>query len=160
MKGKERKAVLLFGGNLGTVEATFLKAKLELEKKGRILQESTLYTAKAWQMPEGTPDFLNQVVVYETELSPSDLLKFVLNIEAELGRVRNLDKAFKGYQSRTLDIDILFYDDIVLESEELVIPHPRLQERKFVLEPLYELMPNLMHPKLGKRIIVLLNELN
>ena len=86
----------------------------------------------------------------ETDLSPEVLLSQILNIEKELGRVRGVLK--EGYESREIDIDILLYDNLVNDSEILSIPHPRMHLRKFVLEPLMEIAPNIVHPLFGKTI--------
>ncbi len=101
-------------------------------------------------------DFLNCVIKIQSHLSPSETLKKILSIEKELGRVRNDSK---GFTSRPIDIDILFFDDEFIESKDLVIPHPEIQNRSFVLQPLKDISETLIHPKLNKSIAVLLKEL-
>jgi len=101
-------------------------------------------------------DFLNCVIKIQSHLSPSETLKKILSIEKELGRVRNDSK---GFTSRPIDIDILFFDDELIESKDLVIPHPEIQNRSFVLQPLKDISETLIHPKLNKSIAVLLKEL-
>ena len=100
-------------------------------------------------------DFLNCVIKIQTHLSSSETLKKILFIEMDLGRVRDESK---GFVSRSIDIDILFYDDEVVESRNLAIPHPEIQNRGFVLQPLVDISPDLIHPKLNKSISDLLNE--
>lgn len=94
-------------------------------------------------------DFLNAVIEVKTRYSAEDTLEKLLNIEVELGRIRIKDK---GYQARTIDLDIIFYDDTTIETEALIVPHPKLAERKFVLYPLADIAPELKHPKLGQNI--------
>ena len=94
-------------------------------------------------------DFLNAVIEVKTRYSAEDTLEKLLNIELELGRIRIKDK---GYQARTIDLDIIFYDDTTIDTETLIVPHPRLAERKFVLYPLADIAPELKHPKLGRSI--------
>lgn len=101
-------------------------------------------------------DFLNCVIKIHTNFSASKTLKKILSIEKDLGRVRDESK---GFVSRPIDIDILFYDDELVESENLVIPHPEIQNRGFVLQPLAAISSDLMHPKLQKSIEELLNEI-
>ena len=98
-------------------------------------------------------DFFNCVVLLKSTLSPAKILKKILKIEKQLGRIRN---KVKGYTSRTIDIDILLVDDLEIETEKLVIPHPQLPYRKFVLQPLAELNNHIIHPKLQKNVIWLL----
>ncbi|MBI4430243.1 MAG: 2-amino-4-hydroxy-6-hydroxymethyldihydropteridine diphosphokinase [Candidatus Omnitrophica bacterium] len=100
--------------------------------------------------------FLNTVWEFETFLSPHELLDLFLRVERNFGRNREDEQR---WGPRTLDLDVLFYDDWVLEDERLVIPHPRLHERRFVLEPLSELAPNLLHPVLGSSVWTLLSSL-
>lgn len=146
---KEKSVVtLLIGGNQGNRKGLLDEACVEIEKRiGRIQQKSSVYESEAWGF-EAEQDFLNQAIVVETNLSPIEVLENALFIESILGRVR----IGKGYSSRTMDIDIMFIDDICCDMPKLILPHPRIQERNFVLEPLCEIMPNYVHPKLGKTI--------
>jgi|Deesub1362A_J573_1020465.scaffolds.fasta_scaffold00733_13 2-amino-4-hydroxy-6-hydroxymethyldihydropteridine diphosphokinase len=134
-------AILAFGSNLGE-RTFFLKKACEyLKNEGiKIRKMSSVYES----LPEGfteEPLFLNMVVEVETELSPFELLKRTQKIERILGRSK---KGRKG--PRTIDIDIIFYNDIRIDSKELKIPHPRAFERDFVLKPLLEINPNLKIP--------------
>jgi len=144
------RAALLLGGNLGDVPFLMNKAVNALQEGGcQLMRSSALYASEAWGMPAGTPDFLNKVVVVETYLSPQELLHLQLEVEARLGRVRDQAEA---YQSRPIDIDLLLFDEIVLETDELTVPHPRLAERKFALMPLAEVAGHWTHPVLKKTV--------
>ena len=103
---------------------------------------------------ESGPDYLNQVLFVETILEPVELLKIINKIETKLGRTRNLK-----WESRIIDIDILYYDDIVMDTEQLIIPHPYLHFRKFTLVPLVEIAPDLIHPIFNKTQQDLLKDL-
>jgi 2-amino-4-hydroxy-6-hydroxymethyldihydropteridine diphosphokinase len=112
-----------------------------------------LYQTASWGNLD-QPDFINQVIELKTSLSPADLLKAILKIENVLGRQR-----LKKWGSRTIDIDILLYEDQIVNTADLVIPHPYLSVRRFSLMPLSEIAPNLVHPISRKNITELLNEL-
>lgn len=143
------QAVLLLGGNLGNVAENLTHTRSLLRKRaGAEILHSTIMASKAWGF-EG-PDFLNQAVVIETPLTPEQLLETTQEIEREMGRTAH-DKT-QGYASRTMDIDILFYDNRILHSDRLTIPHPLLAERDFVLNPLVEILPDWIHPESGKTI--------
>jgi 2-amino-4-hydroxy-6-hydroxymethyldihydropteridine diphosphokinase len=132
------------GSNVGDTEKNLRKAIAALGKLGTITKTSSLYRTE----PVGFVDqpwFLNQVVCLETELLPKDLLEKTQEIENDLGRTREIH-----WGPRTLDIDILLYDNVVLETPELTIPHPHMHERRFVLEPLAEIAPDVMNSKLKK----------
>jgi 2-amino-4-hydroxy-6-hydroxymethyldihydropteridine diphosphokinase len=119
---------------------------------GQVIQVSSLYETAPWGKTDQA-DFLNQVLLVETKLSPQALLQAIFSIEEKGGRKRTLKNA-----PRTIDIDILFYNHLVLEEPGLCIPHPRIKDRRFVLEPLNEISPGLQHPVLGKTIHQLLLE--
>jgi 2-amino-4-hydroxy-6-hydroxymethyldihydropteridine diphosphokinase len=104
---------------------------------------SPVYQTAPWGFSD-QPDYLNQVIEAETDLEPLELLKYLKNLEVHLGR-----KPTFRYGPRVIDLDILFYDDLILETALLVIPHPMLPERDFVLIPLSDLAPDLVHPKIG-----------
>lgn len=141
------------GSNMGD-RAENLRAALAHigQSAGRVLQSSSVYQTQAWGLTE-QPDFLNQVVQIATTLSPQTLLEAALLIEKSMGRERR-----EKWGSRVIDIDILFYDDAVLHEENLHIPHPQLHLRNFVLAPLCEIAPDLVHPELNKNIRQLLLE--
>jgi 2-amino-4-hydroxy-6-hydroxymethyldihydropteridine diphosphokinase len=147
------KTYLLTGGNEGDKILHMQRARANIELIcGRILQISSLYQTAPWGETDQA-DFLNQVLLIETAMSPESLLKAILSIEENLGRKRSVKNA-----PRTIDIDILFYDRLILEVPGLCIPHPRISERRFVLEPLDEIAPGFQHPVLGKTIHQLLLE--
>lgn len=134
------------GANLGERGSSLKNAISEIEEHiGTVLRSSSIYETAPWGF-EASNKFLNMVVEVETRLSPSGLLMTILMIEANLGRIRNETQ----YSSRVIDIDILLYDDMVIDEISLKIPHPLMQERKFVLVPLREIAPELVHPVLKK----------
>lgn len=147
-------AYLILGGNKGDKLRNLQQAIFLLEKEvGAINMKSDIFITAAWGNTN-QPDFFNQAVRLETHLSPHDLLKKIISIEEGLGRVRNHEK----WMERTMDIDILFYNDEIIDTEDLKIPHPYIQERKFVLIPLEQLSPAFIHPILKKNIQTLLSE--
>ncbi len=136
---------LLLGSNLGDSKEVLNTAINHLnESVGRIVKTSSVYKTKAWGI-EDQPDFLNQVLEIETNLKPQDLLEQILNIEKEMGRIR-----YQKWGMRIIDIDILYYGDKILKSNELTIPHPENQNRNFVLAPMAEIAPDFVHPELQK----------
>ncbi|WP_018478454.1 2-amino-4-hydroxy-6-hydroxymethyldihydropteridine diphosphokinase [Pontibacter roseus] len=142
---------LLLGGNLGDRVLYLQQARAGIAKRIGILERSSsLYETAAWGNTE-QPAFLNQVLEVQTELSPEQVLQDINMLEQELGRVR-----LEHWGARVIDIDILFYDDLVLQTQRLTIPHPQLHLRRFTLLPLAELAPELVHPVLGKSISTLL----
>lgn len=144
------KIVLGFGSNLGDREEYILAAYRLLEEElGVLIKKSSFIETPAWGF-ESDNSFINSVAEFETKKTPYEALEICNIIEKELGRERN--PLHKGYQNRTIDIDILFYEDIVLDTATLKIPHPLIQERDFVLTPLKEILPNLIHPILKKEI--------
>ena len=147
------ETVLLLGGNIGNTISYFRKAKaLVSQDIGEIKRESSVYETEPWGF-SAEQNFLNQVVIVESSHSPLDLLRMALKIEQSLGRERI---STKGYSSRIIDIDVLFIESKVIETVELTVPHPKIQERKFVLEPLNELLPDFIHPRLNSSIQELL----
>jgi 2-amino-4-hydroxy-6-hydroxymethyldihydropteridine diphosphokinase len=144
------RAFILAGANLGDREANLKFALDSLAKGGTVVKTSSRYETE----PVGfldQPWFLNLAIELETKLAPYVLLSFCQGIEASCGRIRTFPNA-----PRTLDLDILLYGDIVVSEKDLVIPHPRLQERRFVLEPLAQIAPEIVHPVLKKSIRFLL----
>jgi 2-amino-4-hydroxy-6-hydroxymethyldihydropteridine diphosphokinase len=147
------KAYLLTGGNEGDRYLNMQQARTNIEHIcGQILLVSSLYETAPWGKRDQT-DFLNQVLLVETVLDPQALLMAIFSIEEKGGRKRTVKNA-----PRTIDIDILFYDRLILELPGLSIPHPRIADRRFVLEPLNEISPYFLHPVLGKTIQELLLE--
>lgn len=142
-----QQALLLLGSNQGNREALLENARNSLvQGVGEITRVSSLYETAPWGNTN-QPDFLNQVIEINTLLSPEVLLKTTLRIEEQLGRYRSYRNA-----PRTIDIDILFYGNEIVQLPHLQIPHPRLQDRLFVLIPLQELVPQLVHPVLKKTV--------
>lgn len=136
---------LLLGGNLGNVSETFRQARRHISLKvGPVRKASSLYQSEPWGF-EAETLFLNQVLVVETLLEPAELLEVLLRIEEPLGRKRTRDVM----ESRSIDIDILFYNDQVILTSSLEVPHPRLHLRRFTLMPLVEIAPEMMHPLMG-----------
>ena len=150
MSGKkynDNHLILSLGGNQGDIKKTFLSAKNSITQEiGIIIKESSIYQTQAWGV-ENQPDFLNQVIVVETKLSATTILEKCLAIETELGR-----KRMKRWGERTIDIDLLFFNNEIIQTENLQIPHPRIAERNFILHPLDEVIPEFIHPVLNKSI--------
>ena len=145
---------LSLGTNLGDRLANLRKALRALAPGVRILSESRVYETPAWGY-EDQPPFLNMAVKAETDLDPHPLLTRLKDLERELGRTPTF-----RWGPRLIDIDILFYNDLILELPDLIIPHPRLQERAFVLVPLRDIAPDFVHPVLRKTITELLASLD
>ena len=150
---KNHLTYLLIGGNEGNREEWLAKATVAIaDSCGSIRRSSACYETAAWGK-EDQRSFLNQVLELETPLSPAALLQQTTEIENLLGRQRT-----EKWGARTLDIDLLFYDDVVMDEPDLKIPHPFLQERRFTLVPLQELVPDLVHPVLQVSIQTLLDQ--
>ncbi len=148
------KVYLGIGTNLGDRENNLDEAlRLIKEHIGRIRQASSVYETEPWGF-RSENDFLNMIAEVETKLKPSGLLGRILMVEAQMGRLRDEKK----YSSRLIDIDILLYGNRIFEEKSLLIPHPRLHERRFVLVPLCDLVPDLVHPKFAKTVKALLKE--
>lgn len=142
------ECIISVGSNLGDRKKFLRKAtELIIERAGKITRASSLYETEAWGF-EATNKFLNQAIIIETDLRPENLLRGLLDIEKMLGRERSKS----GYESRVIDIDILFYDNLIINTENLVIPHPRIGERMFVIKPLLEIAEDHIHPISGKSI--------
>jgi 2-amino-4-hydroxy-6-hydroxymethyldihydropteridine diphosphokinase len=145
------KTYLLLGSNMGNSQKQLSKSILLIEKQiGKLLRQSGLYSTAAWGNTN-QPDFLNQVIMVETELSAIQTMQTILNIEKKMGRLRTVKNA-----PRIIDIDILFFNKEIIDREYLNIPHPQIQNRRFVLVPLNQLSPNLKHPVLKKTVHQLL----
>jgi 2-amino-4-hydroxy-6-hydroxymethyldihydropteridine diphosphokinase len=142
------------GSNLGDKQGNCLHALQSLSTKGvTITKRSSLYKTHPWGV-EDQPDFMNMAIEAETSLSPTELLLALKEIENEMGR-----KVGSRWGPRLIDLDVLLYDDRIVQSEDLVIPHPLLHRRDFVLLPLMEISPERVHPVLNKTIHELTREL-
>jgi 2-amino-4-hydroxy-6-hydroxymethyldihydropteridine diphosphokinase len=145
---------LLIGGNLGDRFKLLDQAKTDIQKEiGQIQKESSIYETAAWGF-ESKNDFLNQVIMITTDFEAIEVLKLCQEIENKLGRTRESDQ----YASRTMDIDILFFNDEIIDLPDLKIPHIQLHKRKFTLEPLSEIAPEFIHPSLNKTMKELLQD--
>jgi 2-amino-4-hydroxy-6-hydroxymethyldihydropteridine diphosphokinase len=139
------KAYLLLGSNRGDRLQMLMQAAWLIEENtGKIISSSLVYETAPWGFEDET-FFLNQVHCIQTLLTPSDLMANLLSIETAIGRKRQGN----NYTSRLIDIDILFYDDHIVDHEHLTIPHPRLHQRRFALTPLAEIASDFIHPVLG-----------
>ena len=148
------KVYLLLGGNLGDKKQVFEETtKLLGDQVGTITRQSHIYETEPWGF-ESSDLFWNQVLELSVAIAPEEVLEKTQQIEHQLGRTRKANQ----YDSRIIDIDILFYGDQVISLDKLSIPHPRIPERRFVLAPLNEIVPELMHPVLQKTIGQLLLE--
>lgn len=146
------RVFLEIGGNQGNRLANLQKCTMLIDKQiGKLVKQSSIYETPPWGF-ESKQLFYNQVLLVESLLTPTQILKVLLDIEKKLGRIRQQQK----YSSRTMDIDILFFNDEIIDNPQLEVPHPRLQHRLFVLKPLAEIAPDFIHPVLKKRISELL----
>ena len=146
-------AYLLIGGNLGNRSENLDQAIELIEKTcGSIVSKSSIYETAAWGLTE-QPDFLNQVLVLQTKLEPENLMKQLLFIEEAMGRIRSIKMG-----PRTIDLDILLMEGIIVTTELLTLPHPALPKRRFALLPLSEVAPELIHPVEKKAISHLLKD--
>lgn len=149
-----KTAFLGLGSNVGDREAHLREAVKHLESNEvRVLRRSSLYETAPQEMLD-QPWFLNAVVQVETRLFPMQLLARVRQIERDMGRRRVTPKG-----PRNIDIDILFYGRVVMATAELEVPHPRIAQRRFVLDPLAEIAPDFRHPMTGKTAHEMLNAL-
>lgn len=141
------------GTNLGNKEANLRTAIYKLQERiGKQVSLSSFYETAPWGF-ESDHSFLNAAIGLETSLSPIEILYITQEIEKELGRTK---KSVNGsYSDRLIDIDILLYDTLVLQTPELTIPHPLMTERDFVMKPLIEIAGNVIHPILKKRIMTI-----
>ena len=140
------------GTNLGNRESNLEQAVARIEEYvGPVLDSSSIYETEPWGF-QAKDEFLNKVVKVETELTPSEILERILIIESIMGRVRSKER----YSSRLIDIDILICEDMIIDEENLKIPHPLLHQRRFVLVPLCEVASDMIHPVLKKSISDLL----
>lgn len=147
----KRSLFLGLGTNLGDRKDNLVRARRGLERDlGPMVRASRIYETAAWGKIDQS-DFLNQVIVLKCSLSPQEILHRALALEIELGRVRK-----EKWGARSIDIDLLFYDDYCVESENLILPHPFISQRRFILAPLVEIAPEFIHPKMQKSMSELL----
>jgi 2-amino-4-hydroxy-6-hydroxymethyldihydropteridine diphosphokinase len=148
------RVYLLLGSNRGDRLKFLMAAVKKIESLiGTVTRSSSVYETEPWGFEDQT-QFLNQLVVAGTSLEPSAVLTAINSIEQQLGRERKGE----NYAARTIDIDILFFEERIINTEELVIPHPRLHERRFALAPLAEIEKGLVHPVFKKTVAELLAE--
>ena len=156
MSKKQHVVYLSLGSNLGDKNKNLLIAiSLIAEKIGNLSAISSILETEPWGF-ESNNSFLNMIIQVKTTLSPLQLLEETQKIEKEIGRTEKTDHTYKD---RLIDIDIILYDDLIFQSEKLKLPHPLFHQRTFVLEPLNEIAPGLIHPLLKKSINQLLNEI-
>jgi 2-amino-4-hydroxy-6-hydroxymethyldihydropteridine diphosphokinase len=141
------------GGNLGNKQANFDKVYTYIQNElGTILKCSQIYETAPWGF-ESDDLFWNQVLLVETKFSSFEVLEQIAKIEAFFGRKRTGER----YTSREMDIDILYFDDLILETENLIVPHPQIAHRLFVLVPLAEIAPDFVHPVLNLTSVEMLS---
>ena len=165
------KVALLIGGNQGDRRALIEQATVLIQERiGTVVLASAIYETEPWGKFEvrseelGVRSFFNRALVVETELSAHEVLHEALVIEKELGRQRNLITHHSSlitrlYHSRPMDIDLIFFNEEIIDTPDLQIPHPRAHLRRFVLEPLAEIMPEYRHPVFGLTVAELLDRL-
>lgn len=145
------KIFLITGGNIGDRKKNLETAAMLIEKKiGKIIQSSKIYETDAWGITDQN-SFYNQVHIVESMFSAFEVMKKILKIEEKMGRVRTIKNA-----ARVIDIDILFFNDDIVNEQNLTIPHPQIINRRFVLMPLDEIAPTMIHPVFQKNIHAIL----
>ncbi len=150
-------AYIALGSNLGNKCRNLVLAAARLaERAGSVAAISSFYETEPWGF-ESENSFLNAVLLLETSLSPTDLLHVSQEIERELGRTK---KTAEIYQDRIIDIDLLLYGNKILNTPELIVPHPLMHRRDFVMRPLAEIAPSVRHPILGKTMIEICQKLS
>jgi 2-amino-4-hydroxy-6-hydroxymethyldihydropteridine diphosphokinase len=142
---------LSLGSNVGNREANLKHAVLFLKQKNQLLHISSVYETAPWGNADQA-NFLNQIVEMTSDFKPAELLVYIKEVELEMGR----EPDDVRYQPRVIDIDILFYEHIIVTSQTLMIPHPHIHERRFILVPMVEIAPKFVHPVLGRTMKELL----
>lgn len=150
------RVFLLLGGNIGQPTITFKQTLVKIDLKFKRINLSSVYRTAAWGM-EKAPDFHNQVVELYADCSANELLAQVLDWEREAGRFRE-EEHRQGYQNRVLDIDILYFDQQLINRPKLQVPHPRLHKRRFALVPMAEIAPQWLDPARKKTVSQMLDE--
>ncbi|MBA7521395.1 Bifunctional folate synthesis protein [subsurface metagenome] len=146
---------VLLGSNTGDKEDNLKKAGSMISRRvGDLKALSAIYETEPWGFTENTENFYNQAIKINTPLEPEELIHSLLGIEAQLGRKREKE----GYHDRIIDIDILFYDDRIIQTDILTVPHPRMHARRFSLKVLNEIAGSFIHPVFKKEIRTLLKE--
>ena len=151
---KLNQVYLSLGSNVGNRSAQLNKAIELLNKLGEVKTISSVYETAAWGNTN-QPSFLNLVLLMVTNDGAGNFMKKLLLLEEKMGRIRN-----QKWEARIIDIDILYFNNEIINEEELIIPHPHLQYRKFVLEPLAEIAPDFVHLVLKRNSVQLLNDCN
>ena len=147
-------AYLSIGSNIGDRESNITNAVQKIKERGILVYDvSPIYETEPYGVEE-QPKFLNAAIKISTKFRPEELLEKLLQIEKELGRERK-----ERWGPRTLDLDILFYDDLILNEKNLIIPHTDMVNREFVLKPLSDIAPEVVHPVCQKTVLELYNEL-
>ena len=149
----QTEVVLGIGGNKGDRAGFLQKAVEALSQQATLVGYSQIYETEVWGGVATAGNFLNQVLLFHTQMDPTVFLEVIQGIEKQLGRTRE-----QHWGDRTIDIDILYFGDQVWNSPSLTLPHPYLAQRSFVLQPLAEILPNKIHPILGKTTLELLAE--
>ncbi|MCX5718245.1 MAG: 2-amino-4-hydroxy-6-hydroxymethyldihydropteridine diphosphokinase [Nitrospirae bacterium] len=148
-------AYIGIGSNIGNREDNCQKAIKLIEKNGiAVRKQSSMYETEPWGIKD-QPKFINMAIDVETDKKPEELLRILKEIEKEIGRTETTK-----WGPRVIDLDILFYDDLILKTDNLEIPHPLMHERDFVLKPLSEIAPDKRHPVTGKTVKKMLNQLS
>lgn len=148
------RVYLCLGTNLGDRSANLEQAIERIKEScGAVCGQSSVWASSAWGY-QSENEFYNQCLEIETRYAAHELIDKLLCIENEMGRIRDSI----SYKDRLMDIDILFFDDLVVQSKKLILPHPRIAERRFVLAPMKELAPDYIHPVIERSISVLLEE--
>lgn len=142
------------GSNLGNRKSRLEEAIEQISKFATVKKTSSIYETEPWGLKD-QPKFLNQVIFVESILGPNELLSRLKKIEQQMGRKKSVH-----FGPRLIDLDILFYDDLIMKTDDLTIPHPYLTERAFVLVPLAEIAPTLVHPQKHKTIKALMKEVD